>query len=114
MIGVASSDLPPDLVLFYLAFLAANGVETWEAALRLDPASPCFEDGPSVLIMRLLSVIDRLQRDDVQALAREDAFRRICGIGQWAWSLLPASIAGLFYAESLRSTYESDVADKKD
>ncbi|KAG5184150.1 hypothetical protein JKP88DRAFT_245013 [Tribonema minus] len=69
MIGVASSDLPPDLVLFYLAFLAANGVETWEAALRLDTASPCFEGLPSVLVMRLLSVIDRLQRDDVQAAA---------------------------------------------
>ncbi|KAG5184149.1 hypothetical protein JKP88DRAFT_245012 [Tribonema minus] len=112
MIGVASSDLPTDLVLFYLALLAANGVETWEAALRLDPASPCFEGVPSVLVMRLLSVIDRLQHDDVQALAREDVVRRICGIGQWAWSILPASVAGLFYAESIRST--DDAADKKD
>ncbi|KAG5184141.1 hypothetical protein JKP88DRAFT_315726 [Tribonema minus] len=112
MIGVASSDLPPDLVLFYLALLAANGVETWEAALRLDAASPCFEGVPPVLVMQLLSIIDRLQRDDVQALARDEVLQRICGLGQWAWSFLPASVAGLFYAESVRST--DDVADKKD
>eukprot|EP00611_Tribonema_gayanum_P021248 TRINITY_DN4041_c0_g2_i1.p2 TRINITY_DN4041_c0_g2~~TRINITY_DN4041_c0_g2_i1.p2 ORF type:complete len:136 (-),score=20.52 TRINITY_DN4041_c0_g2_i1:263-670(-) len=111
-VGVASSDLPPDVLLFYLALLAATGVETWEAALRLDAASPCFEGVPSVLVMQLLSIIDRLQRDDVQALAREDVLRRICGLGQWAWSFLPASVAGLFYAVSVRST--DDVADKKD
>eukprot|EP00611_Tribonema_gayanum_P021250 TRINITY_DN4041_c0_g2_i3.p1 TRINITY_DN4041_c0_g2~~TRINITY_DN4041_c0_g2_i3.p1 ORF type:complete len:230 (-),score=36.62 TRINITY_DN4041_c0_g2_i3:241-909(-) len=112
MIGVASSDLPTDLVLFYLALLAATGVETWEAALRLDAASPCFENVPSVLVKRLLSVIERLQHDDMQALAREDVLRRIYGIGQWAWSFLPTSVAGLFYAESMRST--DDAADKKD
>eukprot|EP00611_Tribonema_gayanum_P021249 TRINITY_DN4041_c0_g2_i2.p1 TRINITY_DN4041_c0_g2~~TRINITY_DN4041_c0_g2_i2.p1 ORF type:complete len:125 (-),score=24.94 TRINITY_DN4041_c0_g2_i2:1739-2113(-) len=77
-VGVASSDLPPDVLLFYLALLAATGVETWEAALRLDAASPCFEGVPSVLVMQLLSIIDRLQRDDVQGNAAHSAYKPSC------------------------------------